>query len=164
MNPLVLLRELSLLKGNKTVLDVGTKNGFIASQFAELGMEVDAFDINDPKEEIAKVNFQKIGVRDFLESNTKTYHITVCRHVLHHLDKPKEIIEELNKISGIFLFTYFGPKDDWSDKVSTLTHEDVLGLFVPEKIRHHSETFQYGKTYAQEMKFWHINTFVIKND
>jgi len=59
MNPLILLRELSLLKGNKTVLDVGTKDGFIASQFIELGMQVDAIDINDPKEEIAKVNFQK---------------------------------------------------------------------------------------------------------
>ena len=47
MSPLILLKELSLLKGNKTVLDVGTKDGFIASKFAELGMEVDAIDIND---------------------------------------------------------------------------------------------------------------------
>ena len=164
MSPLILLKELSLLKGNKTVLDVGTKDGFIASKFAELGMEVDAIDINDLENPIEGVNFKKISIKEFLDKNTKTYDIVVCRHVLHHLDNPQEVIRGLNEISKIFVFTCFGPKDDWAAEVTTLSHNDVLNMFKPETVRHHSEAFQYGKTYLGDEKFWHINTFVINND
>jgi len=44
-----------------------------------------------------------------------------------------------------------------------LSHDEVLSLFKPESVKHHSEAFQYGKTYAGETKYWHINTFVIDN-
>lgn len=163
MSPIVLLRELSLLKGNKTVLDVGTKDGFIATRFAELEMEVDAIDIHPLPSPIENVNFKEIDVEDFLEQNDNHYDIVVCRHVLHHLDNPKEIIKQLNSIAGLFFFTCFGEKDDWVNKVSTLTHNEVLELFPKETVKHHSEAFQYGKTYAGDTKFWHIHTFVIDN-
>lgn len=163
MNPIFLLRELSLLKGNKTVLDVGAKDGRISSQFAEMGMTVDAIDIEKPSVDIKGVHFGTISVEDFLQKNDKQYDIIVARHVLHHLQNPKEIIEKLNNIAGIFFFTCFGPKDDWEGRVSTLSHEEVMSLFEPKSIRHHSEAFQYGKTYAGDMKYWHINTFVIDN-
>lgn len=87
----------------------------------------------------------------------------MCRHVLHLLPNPVEVIGKLNDIANIFFFTCFGEKDDWSDKVSILEHNKVLGLFSEETVRHHSEAFQYGKTYAGDMKYWHINTFVIDN-
>ena len=163
MSPLILLRELDLLKHKKTVLDVGTKDGFIAAKFAELGMKVDAIDIQDMERTIDGVNFEKIGVSDFLDKNTKKYDITVRRHVVHHLANPKEIIARLNTVSNIFVFTCFGPKDDWAGKVSILSHDEVLSMFEPESVRHHSEAFQYGKTYSGDEKFWHINTFVIRN-
>ncbi|MCB9811460.1 methyltransferase domain-containing protein [Candidatus Nomurabacteria bacterium] len=163
MSPLILLKELGLLKGNKTLLDVGTKDGFYASKFVDIGMEVDAIDVMDLEVVPTGVNYEKINVEEFLIKNNKTYDITVCRHVLHHLDHPKTIIEKLNAISKVFVFTCFGPKDDWAGQVSTLSHNEVLSMFKPETIRHHSEAFQYGNTYAGEEKFWHINTFVIKN-
>ena len=62
----------------------------------------------------------------------------------------------------------FGPRIDKAREVlkKPLTlSEKILytHLFEPEKVRHHSEAFQYGKTYAGDMKYWHINTFVIDN-
>lgn len=141
------------------MLDVGTKDGMIASQFAELGLEVDAIDIRQPDKDIGNVNFKKISVEDFLLQNNKDYDIVVCRHVLHQLKEPKRVIEALNQIADIFFFTCFGSKDEWF----TLEHEDVLTMFQSETVRHHSEAFQYGKTYAGDMKYWHINTFVIDN-
>ena len=92
MNPIVLLKDLSILKGNKTVLDVGTKDGAIAKRFADLGMEVDTIDIHPLPEPIKGVNFEQIGVDEFLEKNDKHYDIVVCRHVLHLLPNPKEVI------------------------------------------------------------------------
>lgn len=63
----------------------------------------------------------------------------------------------------MFFFTCFGAKDDWFGEVSTLSQEEIIELFPNKKILHRSETFQYGKTYAGDTKFWHTNTFVIKN-
>lgn len=163
MNPIFLLRELSLLEENKTVLDVGARDGLIASRFAEMGMAVDAIDINEPAAQIEGVNFETVSVEDFLEKSDKRYDIVVARHVLHHVTNPKEVIKSLNDRAGIFFFTCFGPKDDWVGKVSTLAQEEVLSMFQRESVRHHSEAFQYGKTYAGDMKYWHINTFVIDN-
>lgn len=163
MSPIILLKELSLLKNNKTVLDVGTKDGSIALQFADLGMQVDAIDINDLLEAGQKINFEKIGIEDFLLKNTKCYDVVVCRHVLHHLDNPIDIITRLNKIAGIFFFTCFGEKDEWADRVSTVRYDEVIKLFPEQTIKHRSESFQYGKTYSGDTKFWHINTFVIDN-
>lgn len=163
MNPIFLLKELGILKGNKTVLDVGARDGNISSRFVEIGMSVDAIDINEPEVKIEGVNFETISIEDFLKKNDKKYDIVVARHVLHHLQNPKEIIKNLNDISGIFFFTCFGPKDDWVGKVSTVTHDEVLSMFKSESVKHHSEAFQYGKTYAGDVKYWHINTFVIDN-
>ncbi|MCD5381665.1 MAG: hypothetical protein LR008_03785 [Candidatus Pacebacteria bacterium] len=69
MDPLLLLKQLDLVQENKTVLDVGTKNGMTASQFAELGLEVDAIDIKQPDKFIENVNFKEISVEDFLLHN-----------------------------------------------------------------------------------------------
>lgn len=163
MDPIALLKELSLLKNNKTVLDVGTKDGTIATRFVDLGMKVDAIDIHPLPSLIEGVNFEEISIEDFLAKNNKHYDIIICRHILHHLSNPKEIIEQLSEIGSIFFFTCFGEKDDWAGKVTTLKHDEVLTLFPEKTVRHHSEAFQYGKTYAGDTKFWHINTFVIDN-
>jgi SAM-dependent methyltransferase len=163
MNPIFLLKELGLLKGAQTVLDVGARDGVISARFAELGLSVDAIDIHEPKSVVENVNFRTISVEDFLQKNNQKYDIVVARHVLHHLEKPKEIIQRLNDISNTFFFTCFGPKDDWVGEVSTLAHDEVLTMFEPESVKHHSEAFQYGKTYSGDVKFWHINTFVIDN-
>jgi SAM-dependent methyltransferase len=163
MNPIFLLRELGLLKDLKAALDVGARDGIISARLVEFGLDVDAIDIHEPKEEIEGVSFQKISVENFLEENTKKYNVVIARHVMHHLENPKKVIEELNKIADVFFFTCFGPKDDWAGKVSILEHDEVLSMFKPKSVIHHSEAFQYGKTYAGDTKFWHINTFVIDN-
>jgi len=163
MSPIILLKELSLLENNKTVLDIGTKNGWIASSFANLGMEVDAIDPQQLPNPIEGVHFEQIGVEDFIEKNERHYDIVVCRHVIHLLPNPVEVVKKLNEIANIFFFTCFGEKDDWSDRVSILEHNKVLDLFPTKNIRHHSEAFQYAKTYAGDMKYWHINTFVLDN-
>ena len=162
MNPVYLLNELDLLEG-RTALDVGTKDGLIATQLSKKGFQVDAIDIKECVLEEKNFNFEQISVNDFLEKNTKLYDIVIARHVLHLVDNPIEILQGLNKIAKVFFFTCFGPKDDWFGVVKTLSQEEVESLFKPESIKHRSEAFQYGKAYNGESKFWHISTFVIDN-
>ena len=61
MNSIFLFKELGVLKGNKTVLDVGARDGSISSRFIEMGMSVDAIDINEPEIKIEEVNFETIS-------------------------------------------------------------------------------------------------------
>jgi 2-polyprenyl-3-methyl-5-hydroxy-6-metoxy-1,4-benzoquinol methylase len=163
MNPIYLLKNLDLLADCKTVLDVGARDGVISSQFVVLGMEVDAIDIRTPELYRKGVNFEQISVDKFLEKNNKHYDIVIARHVMHLLDNPTKVIKDLQKISGVFFFTCFGPKDDWADTVTVLSHDEVLSMFAPESVKHHSEAFQHAKTYAGDVKYWHIHTFVIDN-
>ncbi len=163
MNPIFLLKELGLLEQCKTALDVGTRDGRIAAHLVQSGLVVEAIDINELTAPLPGVIFTQISVEDFLKENTKHYDLVVARHVLHHVSDPKAVIQDLADIADILFFTCFGPQDEWAGKVSTLSHEEVMGLFRVEQVRHHSEAFQYGKTYAGDMKFWHINTFVIDN-
>lgn len=163
MNPIYLLKELGLLENKKTMLDVGTRDGAIASKFADLGLTVNAIDIHKPKHKIVNVNFEQISIKEFLIKNELEFDVVVARHVLHHLQNPKVVLEGLNAIAGVFFFTCFGPKDEWFGQVSTLAHDEVLDMFSEARVVHHSEAFQYGKTYAGNIKFWHISTFVINN-
>jgi hypothetical protein len=163
MDPIYLLKRINALPESGTVLDVGTRDGAISSRLVEMGMVVDAIDKNaiDPK--VEGVNFETISVEDYLIKNDKKYDLVLARHVMHQLDNPKKVIEDLNKITDVFFFTCFGPKDDWAERVSILSHDEVMSMFKVESVKHHSETFEFAKTYAGDTKFWHINTFVIDN-
>jgi hypothetical protein len=65
MNPIFLLKEIDLLEGNKTMLNIGAKDGRTASRFVGLDFEVDVIDINEPTANTEGVNFEKISVEDF---------------------------------------------------------------------------------------------------
>jgi len=165
MPPIKLLTKLGLLEGNKTVLDIGTKDGRVAIPFAELGLTVDAIDVRDPEQALPDISFERISVEDFLERNTKHYDIVTARHILPFTDNPLELIEKINNIAGVFMFSCFGPEDDWKDRddIVFLNKEEIRSLFKQNQIRHYSETFEYGSTYTGVMKFWHIHTFVVDN-
>lgn len=104
MDPIFLLKELSVFKELKTALDVGTRDGKIASRLAEQGLHVDAIDINDLLVPASNFQFEKISVTDFIEKNTKKYDLIVAKHLLHLLPDPKQVILELNKISDVFFY------------------------------------------------------------
>jgi|AntRauTorcE11897_2_1112592.scaffolds.fasta_scaffold08489_3 SAM-dependent methyltransferase len=165
MPPIPLLTKLDLLEGNKTVLDVGCKDGATALLFAKLGLTVDAIDIHAPREPLENISFRQISIEDFLTENTREFDIVVARHILPFTKKPLDLVEKLNSIAGVFMFTCFGPQDEWHGRedVVTITHEKVKGLFSATSIRHRSETFEYSTTYTGNIKFWHVHTFVIDN-
>lgn len=165
MHPVILLQKLNLLDGNLTALDVGTRNGEVANRLTDLGFIVDAIDLNLPATPLQSAHFEQISVEDFLQKNSKTYDVVIARHVLPFTTQPLELIEKLKTISGVFLFTCFGPQDEWHvrEDVVTLGKEQLMSLFSPTQIRHYSETFEYSSTYKGNVKFWHIHTFVIDN-
>jgi DNA helicase-2/ATP-dependent DNA helicase PcrA len=101
----------------------------------------------------------------FLEKNTKRYDIVIARHVLPFTSDPLTLITKLNTIANIFVFTCFGPTDDWKDEdyIITLTKDELHDLFAPNTIKHYSETFEETKTYKGGSKFWHYHTFVTGN-
>jgi hypothetical protein len=165
MPPIPLLTKLQLLEGNATALDVGTKDGKIAQQLAQLGFRVDAIDVESLTEEIHGINFEQVSLETFLEKNTKRYDIVIARHVLPFTSDPLTLITKLNTIANIFVFTCFGPTDDWKDEdhIITLTKDELYDLFAPNTIKHYSETFEETKTYKGDSKFWHYHTFVTDN-
>lgn len=163
MQPVPLLKELGLLEGCNTALDIGTRDGATAAALAREGLQVTAIDIRELPEAVPGICFEKIGIEEFLQRNTKKYDVVVMRHVLHLVADPKAVIRQLQSISRVLFFTCFGPKDEWAGEVSTLSHEELLGMFIPETVKHHSEVLERGKTYAGDEKLWHINTFVIVN-
>ena len=157
MPPIKLLTKLGLLEGNKTVLDIGTKDGRVAIPFTELGLTVDAIDIRDPEHTLPNISFTKVSVEDFVETNTKRFDIVTARHILPFTSNPLGLIEKINTIAGVFVFSCFGPEDDWKDRddIVFLDKQEIHPLFPAKHIRHYSETFEYGSTYAGVMKFWH---------
>jgi len=94
MPPIKLLTKLGLLEGNKTVLDIGTKDGRVSIPFAELGLNVHAIDVRVPDKTLLDISFERISVEDFLEKNIKQYDIVTARHILPFTTKPLKIIEK----------------------------------------------------------------------
>ena len=147
------------------MLDVGTKDGQIALQLSKLGLQVDAIDTEPLPNVIPDITFNQVSVEDFLASNSKTYDIVVARHVLPFTKDPLSLIQQLNSIAGIFVFTCFGQQDDWrdADHIVTLDKAELYELFKRETIKHYSETFEETRGYQGNLKFWHYHTFVIDN-
>jgi hypothetical protein len=165
MPPIPLLTKLDLLQGVKTALDVGTKDGTIAIKLTNLKIKVDAIDTEPLPNAIAGITFEQISVEDFLLKNTKRYDVVIARHILPFTNDPLSLIKKLNNIADVFLFTCFGPQDDWAeaDHVVTLEKDEIRHACAPATVRHYSETFEYTKTYVGEMKHWHYHTVVVDN-
>lgn len=164
MPPLPLLTRLDLLTGN-TVLDVGTRDGAIATQFADRGFTVTAVDPHPTQKEVPNVTLRTESIEHFLDSTTERFDIIVARHVLPFTPDPLDLIQKLSARAHIFYFTCFGERDDWRDRADIVTVEKTVlhSLFDPATIRHYSETFEQSRTYRDNIKHWHIHTFVLDN-
>lgn len=163
MPPYPLLAKLNLLAGNKTVLDIGTKDALSIKPFIQGEFEVHAIDIKPLAQPVENLQFTQTSIEDFLQQNIQNFDIVIARHILPFTSDPLHLISEIKKMAGVFLFTCFGPEDEWRDRedITTLKKEDLTSLFKTEQIRHYSETLEYSGTYSGNTKFWHIHTLVV---
>lgn len=167
MKPFKILSNLGLLEG-KTALDIGARDCSIALTLADNGFLVDAIDILDCPEkcQAPKIHYTKVPFEDFKPS--KKYDLVVARHVIPFLSSSIE--SSLDKVfglindKGVFFFTLFGEKDGWANSPKVkVTSIDYVRETVANRGRIVYETEQHyeGKTYAGNIKKWHVITMVV---
>lgn len=163
---------ISALKRNKptTVLDVGTRTGWVADAFAKDGAAVTAIDPELMLEtaDVQGVDFIKATLENF--EPTQAFDLVIANLVSHlvsystldYLSK----LKSLTTPSGLIYVTLLGDQDDWSDKPKAKATEfdDALRLIDAAGLKpvYRSVSWHDGKTYDEAVKFWHLYTFVLE--
>lgn len=102
---------------NKTVLEIGTANGYFAFEFAKRGAKVTAIDLHDyswkEANQLMKTDV-KFMVKDFrtIDETFGKFDIVFCSNVLQHNSDMIDIIEQIKKMTktqaiiGVNVFTH----------------------------------------------------------
>lgn len=168
MSPIPILRSIQKLKPCR-MLDVGTRDGWLASGFADLGYEVDAIDVNEPVEgaKLDGITFRQIALEDF-EPDEK-YDLVIASMLSHMVpySAPDYLakLKSLKTDKGLIYVTLFGEDDDWAKmpRTNALSLDDACNTIEAcglNPLFKSSEWFE-GKQYNGETKFWHIHKFVL---
>ena len=90
------------------ILEVGTGKGYFAISLAKEGYRFTSLDISEEEQKIAKLNLQyynldnfvdfKIENAEHLSFEDKSFDIIFLINVLHHLENPFRVIDELMRI------------------------------------------------------------------
>lgn len=90
------------------ILEVGTGKGYFALALAKQGYSFISFDVSEEEQHFAKLNLEYAGLAkqvDFrIENGEKTsfpdksFGVILCVNVLHHLQNPHMVIDELLRI------------------------------------------------------------------
>jgi 2-polyprenyl-3-methyl-5-hydroxy-6-metoxy-1,4-benzoquinol methylase len=94
-----LIRGIEIEK-DKKLLDVGCGSGQFLYEMKQFGMRVEGVEPGNFDEKIAKENGIKILKGDLLKIKypKESFDIITLNHVLEHVDKPNEIISEINRL------------------------------------------------------------------
>lgn len=168
MSPFLIINALKR-ENPKTVLDVGTRTGWVAEDFANDGAVVTAI---DPELMPETADIKAV---EFLEATLETFeppypYDLVIANLISHL-VPFSTLDYLLKLKsliapeGLIYVTLLGDKDDWSDKPKArVTDFDAALRLIDEaglEPVYRSVSWHDGKTYDEAAKFWHLYTFVL---
>lgn len=163
---------ITALKRNKpeTVLDVGTRTGWVADAFAKDGATVTAIDpeLMPETADVHDVDFIETTLETF--QPTQAYDLVIANLVSHlvaystldYLSK----LKSLTTPSGLIYVTLLGDQDGWSDKpkAKATEYDEALGFIDAAGLKpiYRSVSWHDGKTYDEAAKFWHLYTFVLE--
>ena len=159
-------------------LDLGSGVGVFSFLMAKSGLTVMAVDSNAVTINKLQDSRGNLDVSTSCEDITRfdiekdKYRVILARNIFPFI-RDKEVVKKtIEEIAtgltkdGEFLFTLFGPEDDWAEKVnmSFFTFEEILptlekaGLKIVESDTYSGE----GKTMDGDSKHWHIHTYLVK--
>ncbi len=151
-------------------LDLGCGAGVDAKYLAENGFQVEAVDLDEASINQAKKLCNSLPVavikEDVADYNIApdNYQLIIAWNSLPFLNKKKssklllKIQEGLTK-DGIFVFSVFGPEDDWAktrQEMSFWTIEELKNLLKKMDFIEISEEKRKKAGATGEVKFWHI--------
>ena len=169
MSPFLIINALKRANP-KTVLDIGTRTGWVAADFAKDGADVTAIDpeLMPETADIEDVMFIEATLETFAPPHA--YDLVIANLISHlvtystrdYLVKLKSLISA----DGQIYVTLLGDQDGWSDKPKArVTDFDTALGFIDEaglKPVYRSVSWHDGKTYDEAVKFWHLYTFVLE--
>lgn len=98
------------LKGTERVLDIATGPGYIAEAFARAAREVIGVDLTEAMLAIARERTQARGITNIsfraadaqdLPFESGSFEVVVCRLVIHHLQKPLDVLREMARVCRV---------------------------------------------------------------
>ncbi len=160
----------SIDSAGNNALDIGCGAGVDVKYMAENGFNVEAIDSDLSSIEQTKkicaglpvIATQK-DIKDF-DIKPNHYQLIIAWNILSFLKEKDEINNLLLNIKnglvkdGIFVFSIFGPEDDWVKNgfiKSFWTIDEIKKILLGMIFLKISEEKQKGKTAAGENKFWH---------
>ena len=170
MLPFHAIREINRLQPG-TMLDVGTRDGSIASHFAKAGYTVDAIDPYAPPQnaDLTGINFQQTSLEAFDASIS--YDLVVASMVSHFVTYsiPEFVsrLKSLMKPDGLLYVTLLGEEDEWAvnPKAKALTFDEAQAIISEHDLEPIVKSIDWiqGFLYSGEPKYWHLFTFVLAN-
>lgn len=140
INPLRLrLIDKTVSLSAKDVLDVGCGGGILSEAMAIKGANVTAIDLGQELLDVADlhgldsgvtVNYQRLSVEEFAESNVSRFDIVTCMEMLEHVPDPVSIIDAcatLVKDDGYVFFSTLN-RNPKSYLLSIVGAEYILGM------------------------------------
>jgi 2-polyprenyl-3-methyl-5-hydroxy-6-metoxy-1,4-benzoquinol methylase len=100
----VLLDEIKMLDP-KTILDAGCGEGFTLQRLktANIGKKLEGFDYLDKAVKLANRDFPDLKIRQGdiynIKAKDNSYEVVICSEVLEHLERPKDALKELVRVS-----------------------------------------------------------------
>ena len=128
---------LKKLKNVKTILDIGTFNGFFVKFLREKGFNAFGTDFNDNAIKNGLKNYQLDG---YLSSNLddfklKNYNCVTAFEVIEHLEDPNQFLQKINKLlcdDGILIISCPNSEMLWRNHVDYPPHH--LSRFSPKSL------------------------------
>lgn len=166
-----LIEAVKILNSQKgKALDIGCGAGIDSKYLAENGFKVEAIDLNKTSVEETKKICEGLAVNAILK-NVNDYVITpnnfdliIAWNTLSFLGKEEaeRILLDIKnglKENGLFVFSVFGPKDDWAknhSEMSFWTKEELKNTLSGMDFIKFSEEKQKKPGATGNIKFWHL--------
>ena len=167
MTPLLTMKRIGRLEPGR-MLDIGSRDFFVARQFIDAGYEVHAIDPAPLERAIIpeQVAFQKTRLEDF--DTALKFDLVVASmvsmFVSYELDEFLKRLADLATPAGYNYVTLLGDEDDWAgnSKCKAISFREALALIDACGLRPMYQATEYfdGSTYDGTPKAWHIHTFV----
>lgn len=168
MSPFLTLKMINRIEPG-SMLDVGTRDGWIAAQFAKAGYRVDAIDPCVPPKtaDLAGINFEQTTLETF--SPAKSYDLVVASMVSQFVGYsiPEFVgrLKSMTKPDGLIYVTLLGEEDEWAanPKSKALTFPAAEAIISEHDLVPLIKSIDWiqGFLYSGEPKFWHRFTFVL---
>ena len=168
MSPFLTLKMINRIEPG-TMLDVGTRDGWIASHFAEAGYSVEAIDPCKPEkmELLDGISFQQTSLEDF--ETSKQYDLVmaslVSQFVSYSIPEFISRLKALTKPDGLIYVTLLGDEDEWAvnPKAKTLSFQKAEAIIAEQDLKPIAKSIDWmeGFLYSGEPKFWHRFTFIL---